>query len=84
MVGSRLELVQAGSSPKHTAQPSNHVIILALSNDKLSKMKNGSFSRVNLLKTPLWSVLPLKAILISMVPCPKLYRNMRFMWMSMI
>lgn len=53
MVGSRLELVQAGSSPKHTAQPSNHVIILALSNDKLSKIKNGSFSRVNLLKTPL-------------------------------
>ena len=42
-----------------------YIIALALSNDWMSKTKNGLFSGLVLLKRPPWSVLPLEAMLIS-------------------
>jgi hypothetical protein len=44
-----------------------------LNKDRMSRMKNVSFfSGLDLLKTPLWSVLPLEATLVSVVHCPRL------------
>ena len=41
-----------------------------LNKDRMSRMKNVSFfSGLDLLKTPLWSVLPLEATFVSMVCC---------------
>lgn len=43
-----------------------------LNKDRMSRMKNVSFfSGLDLLKTPLWSVLPLEATLVSVVHCPR-------------
>lgn len=54
VVGSRLELTR----------PSNMlpscIITLALSNDRISEMKNGSFSGMDLLGRPPWSILLLQ------------------------
>lgn len=45
----------------------SHTITLALSNDRLFKMENGSFSRLGLLKSPPWFMLPLEAMLASVI-----------------
>lgn len=44
---------------------------LILSNDRMmSEIKNGSFSRVDILKSPLWFLMPLEATLVSMISSP--------------
>lgn len=43
------------------------VITLAQHNDRMSKMKHGSFYGLGILVRPLWSVLPLEVMLSSMV-----------------
>lgn len=63
MVYTSLELTQTQS---WNMLPS-HIIILALSNYRMSDLKNGSFSVLDLLKRPLRSILPLEAMLVSMV-----------------
>lgn len=49
----------------------SHMITLVLSRDKKTKMKNRSFSGLDLLQRPLWSVLPLGATLVFVVPSPR-------------
>lgn len=51
------------SAPEHTVQP----IVMTLSNDKMSKMKKGSNSGLDLFERPPLSMLPLEAMLVSMV-----------------
>lgn len=46
-------------------------ITLVLSKDGMSEMENSSFSGLDLLERPLWSVLAIEAMLVSMVCCPK-------------
>lgn len=45
-------------------------ITMALSNDKIAKMKNHYFLLLDFLERPLWSVLPLEATLLRVVHCP--------------
>lgn len=47
------------------------MVSLILSNDRMmSEIKNALFSRVDLLKSPLWFLMPLEATLASVVSCP--------------
>lgn len=55
MVCISLELAQ--TQPLNTL--ASHTIILALSNDRMSEVENESFSGLDLLEKPLWSLLPL-------------------------
>ena len=63
LVCSSLQLTQ--TQPLNTLP--NHAITLALSNYRISEMKNGSFSGLNLLEISLWSILPPEAMMLSMV-----------------
>jgi hypothetical protein len=47
-------------------------------------MKNESFSGLDLLKRPLWSMLPLKASLVSMVCGPMPCWCSMFKWISVV
>lgn len=63
LVCSSLQLTQ--TQPLNTLP--NHAITLALSNYRMSEMKNGSFSWLDLLEISLWSILPPEAMMLSMV-----------------
>ncbi|MEJ1269449.1 hypothetical protein NN561_000259 [Cricetulus griseus] len=63
VVCSVLELLQVMSSDMSP----NCVIILTLSNSKISKMKNGSFSGLSVLQRLPWSMLPPETMLMSAV-----------------
>lgn len=56
-------------SPQHTAQMHD----CPGSKQEISRMKHYSFSGLDLFKRPLWSVLSLKANLISVVCFPRPY-----------
>lgn len=56
----------------------NCTIALLLCNDRMSKINNSSFSGLDLLKRPLWSVLPLEVtVVVSAVYCPG---SCRYLW----
>ena len=57
-------------------------IALVLCNDRMSKIKNASFYRMDFLKRPPLSMLPLEATLVSMVCCPGLCGSPRFLGKS--
>lgn len=65
VVCSSLELHVFRSVPE--CVPSR-MVTLVLSNNRKTKVKNRSFSGLGLLKSPLWSVLPLRATLASHSP----------------
>lgn len=56
---------------------------LVLSQDRMSKVKNSLSSGLDLLKRPLFSVLPLEATLVSVVHFPKMSRSQSFIWIFM-
>lgn len=49
----------------------SHIMVLVLSNNWLYKMKNSSLSELDLLKRPVWSLLHLDTMLVSVVNCPR-------------
>jgi len=80
VVHNSLELVQI--------QPLNilnsYTITLVLNKDRMAEMKNSSFSELDILKRPLWSVLSLEAMLVFTVLCHGLCLSPRFMWVSIV
>lgn len=69
MVCTSLELAQV---PPLNSLPS-HRITLTLSNNKISKVKNDSFSRLTLLERPPWSTLLLETMLYDLCGRHRLY-----------
>lgn len=63
VVYSNLELMQT----QHQYMLPSHIIVLTLSNYRMSELKNASFSGLNLLKGLLWSILPSEAMMVSVV-----------------
>lgn len=63
VVCSILEFALA-ADPEHT--------LLVPSHDRTTKMKNDSFSGLDPVKRPLWSILPLEDTLTTVVCCPRL------------
>ena len=63
--------------PEHNA---SLTIAVVLSNNGMSRMKNGLFYGLDFLEIPLWSLIPMRAL--AIILCPRLCWSPRFMWMD--
>lgn len=64
--------------------PPSLITTLILSKDRMSEMKNGSFSGFDSLERPPWFMLLLEAMLVSVVQCLRSCRSPRSKWMSLV